>query len=131
MQRLWKYVFAFFDKLEDHVRFHLSHYPIIYALIGAIGIILVWKGVWETAESFPILFGPMSFIAGVCVLLLTGLLVSFFIGDGFILSGLKREKKLIEKTETEIRSEKEILETIEAKITKLEEELHPQPDKNQ
>jgi len=88
--------------------------------------VLVWKGVWETAEYFPILFGPVSLVIGIIILLMTGLLVSFFIGDSFLISGLKKEKKLIEKTESEIRSEKDILEDIEEKITQIEKEIHTQ-----
>lgn len=92
----------FFDKLEDKVRIRLSHYPILYSLVGAVGIVLVWKGVWESAEHFPILYGPASILLGVAILLVTGLMVSFFIGDTIIISGFKREKKLVEKTEKEM-----------------------------
>lgn len=84
------------------MRSWLSHYPILYSLIGAIGIVLVWKGVWETAEHFPILYGPASILLGTAILLVTGLMVSFFIGDTIIISGFKKEKKLVEKTEKEM-----------------------------
>jgi uncharacterized protein involved in cysteine biosynthesis len=114
---------TFFDKLEDRVRFRLSHYPIVYALIGAIGIVLVWKGVWETAEYYPILFGPISFILGVLILLMVGLLVSFFIGDNIIMSGFKHEKKLAEQTEREVRSEEDLLVGIMTKIERMEKDI--------
>lgn len=108
-----KKIVTYFDKLEDRVRSTLSHYPILYSLIGAIGIVLVWKGVWETAEHFPILYGPASILLGTAILLVTGLMVSFFIGDTIIISGFKREKKLVEKTEKEMleatRNQTEIL----------------------
>lgn len=97
-----KKIVSFFDKLEDRVRSALSHYPILYSLIGAIGIVLVWKGVWETAERFPILYGPASILLGTAILLVTGLMVSFFIGDTIIISGFKKEKKLVEKTEKDL-----------------------------
>ncbi|MBP7770397.1 MAG: hypothetical protein KA066_00620 [Candidatus Pacebacteria bacterium] len=99
---MFKGILRFFDKLEDRVRIRLSHYPILYAMVGAVGIVLVWKGVWETAEHFPILYGPASILLGTAILLLTGLMVSFFIGDTIIISGFKREKKLVEKTEKEM-----------------------------
>jgi len=99
-------VIVFFDKFEDRIRIALSHRPIAYAIIGGIGIILFWKGVWETAELFPALYGPPSALLGILIMLATGLLVSFFIGDSIILSGINREKKLVEKTETEVREEK-------------------------
>lgn len=97
-----KKLINFFDKLEDKVRSRLSHYPILYALVGAVGIVLVWKGVWESAEHFPILYGPASILLGTAILLVTGLMVSFFIGDTIIISGFKKEKKLVEKTEKEL-----------------------------
>lgn len=125
-----KQIVTFFDKLEDTTRIKLSHYPITYAIIGGIGIILFWKGVWETAAIFPVLFGPMSMVIGIAILLITGLLVSFFVGDSIILSGFNREKKLAEKTEEEIHSEKESiqyivaeLEIIEAMLKKVKEKL--------
>ena len=121
---MWKAILSFFDKLEDWVRITLSRTPILYALIGAVGIILVWKGVWESAELIPGLWGPGSIIIGVIILLLTGLLVSFFIGDSIIMSGFKREKKLAEKTEKEVQSEKEVMQKISTKLDHLEQDIH-------
>ena len=118
-----KAIIRFFDKLEDHVRIRLSHYPILYAFVGGIGIVLFWKGVWESAELYPILFGPVSILLGVCILLVTGLLVSFFIGDSIILSGFRREKKLAEKTETEVRSEKDVMRDMALEIKAIDTKL--------
>ncbi len=113
----------FFDKLEDKTRIALSHRPVLYAFIGGVGIVLFWKGVWETAELFPLLFGPGSILVGVVILLLTGLLVSFFIGDNIILSGFNREKKLAEKTESEVRAEEATISHILAKLDTIEASL--------
>jgi hypothetical protein len=114
----------FFDKFEDFIRINLSRTPILYALVGAVGVILVWKGVWETAELIPGLFGPASIIIGILILLVTGLLVSFFIGDSIMLSGLRREKKLAEKTEAEVESEKQVIESIAKKLDHLDKDVH-------
>ncbi len=113
-------ILTFFDKLEDTIRISLSHRPIIYAFIGGIGIVLFWKGVWETAELYPALFGPVSILIGVIILLLTGLLVSFFIGDSIILSGYNREKKLVEKTESEVRAEQSVMRSMASRLEVIE-----------
>ena len=120
-----KKIVTFFDKLEDRIRIRLSHWPMAYALIGAIGIILLWKGVWEVAELVPALHGMGSVVVGTVILLLSGLLVSFFIGDSIILSGFKKEKKLVEKTETDIlRAEKAQTAEILAKLDHIEDDMH-------
>ncbi len=122
IKKAWKTTFNFFDKLEDKIRFRLSHRPILYAIVGAIGIILVWKGVWDMADEFH-LMGIAAFTLGVVILLATGLLVSFFIGDTIIISGFKREKKLVDKTERELLDEQSHREKIMSELKHIEEEL--------
>lgn len=117
-------LFKFFDKLEDKIRKRLSRYPILYALIGSIGIILLWRGVWVTADEIPLLAsGPISIIVGILILLAIGLFVSFFVGDKIIISGIKEEKRIDEKTEEEIRKETITLAQIEADIEEIKENL--------
>ncbi len=116
-------IICFFDKLEDRIRISLSHRPIPYAFIGGIGVILFWRGVWETADLFPWFTAPLSIVVGLIILLLTGLLVSFFIGDSIILSGFKREKKLAEKTESEVRSEKDTMQYVVSELRTIDEDL--------
>ena len=104
---------------------NLSHAPIIYALVGAVGIILLWKGVWEIAEQIPGLFGIGSFVMGAIILLVSGLLVSFFIGASIIISGFKKEKKLVEKSELDIlKAEHQQTKEIVAKLDHLEKDIH-------
>jgi len=125
-----KKIFSFFDRLEDFVRIELSHNPILYALVGAVGIILLWKGVWEVAELIPGLHGLGSIVMGVIILLVSGLLVSFFIGDSIIISGFKKEKKLVERTEKEIlEAEKTQAQEIINKLDHLEKDIHAFVDK--
>jgi uncharacterized membrane protein len=118
-----KKVVKFFDKLEDKVRARLSRKPIIYTLIGAVAIVLFWRGVWMLADKIPFLNGWVSTILSVVILLMTGLFVSFFIGEQVLISGLKQEKKLTEKTEEEIKSEGVILEEIDNHLEKIEEDI--------
>lgn len=117
---VFKKIVRFFDRLEDGLRASLSHYPIPYAFIGGVGIVLFWKGVWEFAELFPGLFGLPSMLFGLLLILPTGLFVSFFIGDNIILSGYKREKKLAERTEHELRSEIDAIKIMTQRIEHIE-----------
>lgn len=116
----FKKIIHFFDRLEDGLRANLSHWPIFYAFVGGVGIVLFWKGVWEFAELFPQLFGIPSMILGLLLILPTGLFVSFFIGDNIILSGYKREKKLAERTEYELRSEIDAIKIMTQRIEHIE-----------
>lgn len=116
-------IIHFFDKLEDHVRGALSHFPILYAFVGGIGIVLFWKGVWETAELFPSLFGPASVLLSVVIMLMTGIFVSQFIGNEIIISGLKSQKKIAEKTEDEVKGEESDMTRIRKKAEKIEADI--------
>jgi hypothetical protein len=116
-------IIKFFDKLEDHIRIRLSHWPILYAMVGAVGIILVWKGIWEATGAYPFLFGLPSAILGFVLLLMTGLLVQFFIGDAIILSGITHGKKLAEKTETEVEEEEVSIHHIVIRLKAIEDKL--------
>jgi len=128
MFRVW---LNFFDKLEDKIRGSLSRYPIAYAVIGGIGIVLFWRGVWLTADLFQFMTGPVSLLLGTVMLLSMGLFVSFFIGDHILITGLKHEKKLIEKIEkaeaTEIKTETDILNDINKKLGRMEKKLKKLP----
>ena len=123
-----KSVIKFFDKLEDKTRAHLSKYPLIYSLVGGVGVVLFWRGVWHTADQFPFLTGPVSILISLSILLLTGLFVSFFIGDNIILSGIKKEKKFIEKADAAVKEEKESLAEIKDELHKIEDTLEKMTD---
>lgn len=147
---LFKKIYHFGDKLEDKVRGKLSHYPIIYAFFGGAGVIIFWRGIWRVGDFFSEYFhtksftagpnlvpwwdGPICIVLGITILLLVGLFVSSFIGNEIIISGMRGEKKLDEKTEDEIRADliadlkmkteiKKISEKIEVLEKELEEEL--------
>ncbi len=137
-------VARFFDKLEDKVRGWFSHWPILYGLVGGVGVVLFWRGVWHTADYISARFlaetaavmsttdfgnpwdGLLSLFIGSVLLLITGLFVSNFIGNEIIISGLRGERKLTEKTEAEVRTETGAIAEIQEelkKLSKLVEEL--------
>src|SRR3989344_1980280 len=115
-------IIRFFDKLEDKIRAALSRRPIIYTLVGGVAIVLFWRGVWLVADSIPFMTGLVSLILSITILLLTGLFVSFFIGEEIIISGLKKERKLFEKAEFEIKTESDQLSELKTKLEKIEKD---------
>ncbi len=112
----------FFDKLEDHVRARLSRRPILYSLIGGVAVVLFWRGIWMLADEVG-LSSIASVVLSVTIMLMTGLFVSFFVGDQIVLSGLKRDKKLIEKTEEELKTESSTLSEVKEELKKIEREI--------
>ena len=134
-----KSIINFFDKLEDKIRGKLSHYPLLYAFIGGIGIVIFWRGVWHTADFFTqVIFsyqvsnsvdlgslpwwdGPLSLLIGSVLLLSTGFFD--FIGSQAIISGIKGEKRLEEKTEEEIKAETGAIDRIEKEVEEISHRL--------
>lgn len=115
---LFKKIYHLGDKLEDKVRGKLSHYPILYAFVAGAGIIIFWRGIWRLVDFFIEylningqqndliwLDGVLSIVFGTTLLLMVGLFVSSFIGNEIIISGIKGEKRIAEKTEQEIEQD--------------------------
>ena len=126
-----KSVIHFFDKLEDFAREHLSRHPIPYALVGGVFHVLFWRSVWEGADImyraggiWSVIFFPgVQIFLTAGVLMLTGLMVSSFIGDRIILSGLKHEKKVAEKTGEEVGKEESELKTALKHLVHIENRI--------
>lgn len=133
---------GFFDLLEDKIRGFLSHFPIPYAFVGAIGVVLFWRGVWHTADYLMLQFryinipvstidlsnelwwdGPLSILVGSVMLLMTGLFVSNFLGNEIIISGLRGEKKISEKTKTELETELNAISDIKEELDEVAKKL--------
>jgi len=128
---MFKKILRFFDLLEDRVRGSLSHRSIFYALIGGALTILFWRGVWHTADILEqkggiwssLFYEPNTIIWTVATLLVTGLFVSVTIGDRIILSGIKREKRVDEKTEEEIRKEDEEIKNLRSQLIQMSKDI--------
>ena len=128
-----KFIVRYFDRLEDKVRGRLSHRSIIYGFIGGIALVLFWRGVWHSADiimaAHPdgflgwMFYEPITIIWTSIALLMTGLFVSLTIGDRIILSGIKHEKKVEEKTEIEIKGEEDEIQKLTKQIEGLYREI--------
>ena len=104
------------------VRGKLSHYPVLYALLGGIGIVLFWRGVWHTADDMN-MSSILSLIIGFLLLLSIGVFVAEFIGNKLIMTGLIGEKKLTSKEEGEIETEESQLKNLQSTLSRLEKKL--------
>lgn len=114
-------IFKFFDKLEDKNRIKLSHHPIFYAFLTGAGIIIFWRGVWHTADRIPILQDSVvSIVFGAILLLAIGTFITSFIGNEIIISGIKKEKTVVERI---IEEEEEDLAHEFADDTRIMKEL--------
>ncbi len=130
-KNIFKRALNFFDKFEDRVRMHLSRYPILYTIIGGVAIVLFWRGVWHTADILQakggilgfIFYEPTNLSIVLAVLLATGLFVSYFIGDTILISGMKGEKKVTDKTEKEVQEETQELKEIRTTIKEMKKEV--------
>ncbi len=111
-----------FESFERKLRGKLSHHPINYAILGGIGVVLFWRGVWHLADNLNI-GSLVSAILGATILLITGAFVSSFIGNRLIISGLMGEKKQSEKTEEAVETEEVKLEKLQSSLTKVEKQL--------
>ena len=121
----------YFDKLEDKIRMRLSHKSIFYAFIGGVGTILLWRGIWHTGDILMgkggfwgwFFYEPVTIIWTSLILLMTGLFVSNLIGERVIISGLKNEKKLTDKTAIEVDKEEDEIRNMRAKISQISKDI--------
>ena len=119
---LFSKILKFFDKIEDKIRHWLSHWPVLYAIVGIVGIVLVWRGVWHLADSMN-LNSWLSILIGTIVLLLSGLLVAIAIGDEVLISAWRGRRKVTEISLGETLTLAEKIDEINKMLVKIEERL--------
>jgi energy-coupling factor transporter transmembrane protein EcfT len=133
----------FMKDFSNSIRHWLSHRPLLYGFIAGTGLVIFWRGIWHSMDFLVVLFthwqngfaemnlsqmlwwdGPLSILIGSVILLFSGVFVSSFIGNEVILSGLRGEKKLTERTENELRTEAGAIARIEESLNKLKSITH-------
>ena len=118
-------------KTEDYIREHLSRHPLFYSFLGGVTVVLFWRGVWETADILSnrnnflhwFFYGPNQVIFSTLLLLLMGLMVSVFVGEKIIISGLRHEKRVEDRTEEIVEEEVVTLKHIRDEVRALKAEL--------
>lgn len=126
------------SRIKWRITIILSHRPGLYAFIVGVGIVLFWRGVWHTVDNLhsyyngylsmdsvmsPWWDGPLSLVTSILILYFTGAFISSFIGNELILSGLRGEKKLTEKTESELQNETRAISDIKDSLVHISDKL--------
>jgi hypothetical protein len=126
-----KHIYPFFDGLEDRTRAWLSRRPKLYAFVAGFGIVLFWRAIWHLADiieagggTWGFLFTPqVTLVTSTILLLISGLFVSFFVGDVIIMSGLRKEKKFVDHAQEEIDKEQGEIHHMEKVLDRIEQEV--------
>lgn len=124
-------ILKLFDKLEYYTREHLAEHPLFYSFLGGVAVVLFWRGVWETADILAqrnnvlkwFLYGPNQVVFSTLILMLMGLMVSVFIGEKIIISGLRHEKTVEDRTKEIVEEEVVTLKHIRDEVRSLKAEL--------
>lgn len=93
-----KIKYGFFNTVNRGLstfRKDLKRHHIIFSLLGGIGVVLFWHGIWGIADIYVNPF--QSVILGVIVLWITGLLILQLIGSEAIEEDLDKENKILDK----------------------------------
>lgn len=75
------------------------------------------------ADDLWFMTGPISTLLGLLILMVIGLLVSVFVGDSIIISGLKKEQKSFEKARLQIEAESKNIADIETEVRRIRRKI--------
>ena len=109
-----KYFTNLFLKIEDKSRNYFENFPFLHAFLAGIGVVLFWRGVWETSDRLGI-NSIWSIILGILILIIIGLFLQTFVGNTIIIKKVEGEKKIDLKTKTDVKKVEE--EVVEEEIT--------------
>lgn len=121
-------LYSFFDKLEDRVRARLSKHPLLYSFVSGVGTTLFFRGVWIIADSSTWLSyywwsGWLTLGISLAILLTTGTFAFHFLSEQIVRSGIKQERKPIEKAARAIQEEAISLKDIKKDIEEIKQIL--------
>ena len=130
----------FLRTFEAKLRGMLGRHRILYAFVAGVGIVLFWRGVWYLADFFSIFVlsfngqtvtidwaagidGLISVLFSSFLLISTGLFVSELMSGSILMTDIKKEEKVVEKTEQTVVEESAELPSLEKEIQHIAAEV--------
>ena len=112
-----------FLNLEEKARTRFEKFPFFHAFLAGVGVVLFWRGVWETSDHLGI-SSVWSIILGTLLLIILGLFLQTLVGNTIIIKKVENEKKTeqkdIAKVEKEVNVEEITLEILAKKLESIE-----------
>ena len=117
-----QYFTNLFLNIETRARKAFERIPFIHAFLAGVGIILVWRGVWETADHISLM--PLASVAiGVVLLVAIGLYLQTLVGNTIIIKEVAKDKAMTAKTEREVKEEEITMAHLARKLSDIETKL--------
>ena len=123
MIKIMRYFRNAFLKLEEKSKHRFEKLPFTHAFFAGVGVVLFWRGVWEVADKLEL--NPYwSIFLGSLVLMILGLFLQTFVGNTLIIRKVESEKRLDQKTGTDLKKVQQEMDveevTLEFLLRKLE-----------
>lgn len=108
--------------IEDNARKFFERIPFIHALLAGIGVVLFWRGIWESADKMAL--DPLSSaLLGIALLGGIGLFIQTFVGNTIIIKSVKKEEQLEKTTVKKVQQEEITLLQLSQKIDELNSKI--------
>jgi hypothetical protein len=92
-------------------------------VISGIGIVMFYRGLWLVLDEYPFFTGWVTLVIATMLLMLSGVFVSQFVSNHVILSGIKRDKKMVEKVGEQLKTDTELTQEVLERVKRIEEKL--------
>ncbi|MDE2019467.1 MAG: hypothetical protein KGJ13_03910 [Patescibacteria group bacterium] len=130
----------FLERAERWLRRKLQNHPLLYALVGGVGVVLFWRGVWHMTDFLALTLlssrdavtsidwaqgidSLLSFAFGTFLLLSTGLFISELLSGEVLLGKIKKEETTAEETEETVEKESSEIPRIEREVRHIAREV--------
>ena len=108
--------------IEERARKFFESFPFMHAFLAGVGIVLFWRGVWETSDHIG-LNSEWSIVIGILILSGIGLFLQTLVGNTIIIKEVKKEKKVEQEIKSEIEKTGKETDTEEITLVHLAHKL--------